>query len=125
MKTICKNCSKVSTVLKIDIKYSPTEQLIKSPLVYCEKPDIKCNIKAIMQVLELNDFYRIIDYFSEIGFSIYCWYWNYEIKKREFKIFSKKEIKQLEITSIGHFSFIDKFLKFISHMKRWTLIIVY
>lgn len=109
VKTICVNCSKVLIVSKIDIKYSPTEQLIKTPLVYCENPDIKCKIKAIMQVLELNDFYKILDYFSEIGFLIYCWYWNYESKKREFKMFSEKEIKQLNISSIGHFSFIDKF----------------
>jgi hypothetical protein len=34
VKTFCENCNKSSAVLDIYIKYSPTEQLIKNPVVF-------------------------------------------------------------------------------------------
>lgn len=94
IKTICENCGKMLIVLNIDIKYSPTEHLINNPLVYCEKPNIKYDSKIIMKVLSKIDFHNILGYLSEIGFNIYCWYWNGNNKKREFKMLSKSEIKQ-------------------------------
>jgi hypothetical protein len=96
VKTFCENCGKVLTVLDIDIKYSPTEHLVRNPLNYCEKPNIKYHSKTISRIWKQNDFYKIICYLSEIGFIIYCWYWNNDNKKRELKMFSKEEIKQVD-----------------------------
>jgi hypothetical protein len=95
VKTFCTNCGKALTVLDIDIKYSPTEHLVKNPLVYCQKPNIKYNSKTISRIWKLDEFHKIIRYLSELGFSIYCWYWNDKNKKRETRIVSTEEIKQV------------------------------
>jgi hypothetical protein len=95
VKTFCINCGKIVTILNIEIKYSSTEHLVKNPLVYCKNPKIKCNNKTIELILETNDFDKMICYLSETGFIIYCWYWNANIKKREFKMVEPKEIKQI------------------------------
>jgi hypothetical protein len=96
VKTICEDCGKASTALGIDIKYSPTEHLVKNPLVYCEKPNIKYNSKIISRVRKQDEFHKIVLYLSEIGFIMYCWYWNDKNKKRELKILYPKETKQID-----------------------------
>jgi hypothetical protein len=93
---LCEKCGKQLNVLDIEIKYSPTENLVKNPLIYCKKPMIKYNSKTISRVLKINELHKIILYLSELGFNIYSWYWNRKNKKREFKEFNKKEIKQID-----------------------------
>jgi hypothetical protein len=97
VKTFCINCGKALTVLDIDIKYSPTEHLVKKPLVYCKKPNIKYSSKTISRIWNPDEFHKIICYLSETGFFIYCWYWNDKNKKREMKMFSPEEIKQMPV----------------------------
>lgn len=96
VKTFCINCGKALTVLDIDIKYSPTEHLVKNPLTYCDKPKIKYNSKTISRILKQNEFYDIINYLSELGFIVYCWYWNDKNKKRELKIISREAVEQID-----------------------------
>lgn len=95
VKTFCVNCGKQLTVLDVDIKYSPTESLVENPLIYCEKPNIKYHSKTLSRIWKQNEFYKIINYLSEMGFIIYCWYWNEENKKREIKVFSTNETNQI------------------------------
>jgi len=95
INTFCVKCDKQLTVLDIDIKYSPTESLVENPLVYCEKPNIKYNSKTISRIWKQNEFHKILDYLSDLGFNIYCWYWNDKSQKREMKIFSITEIKRI------------------------------
>jgi hypothetical protein len=94
VKSFCKNCGKKSTLLNIDIKYSPTEHLINNPLVFCEKPNIKYNSKAISCILNINEFNKILLFLSELGFIFYCWYWNQMDKKRELKLFSMEQVQK-------------------------------
>jgi hypothetical protein len=89
VKTFCVNCGQALTVMDIDIKYSPTEHLVNNPLVYCKEPNIKYHSKTISRILEPEQFHKIIYYLSEMGFILYCWYWNDENKKHELKIISE------------------------------------
>ena len=93
IKTLCINCGKLKTVLDIDIKYSPTDHLIKSPLFYCKNPNIKYNNKTLSHILTLDEFHNNFFYLFEIGLNIYCWYFNKN--KREMKIISKEEIEKI------------------------------
>jgi hypothetical protein len=94
VKCFCVNCKQESTVLAIDIKYSPTDHLVENPLIYCEKPKIKYNGKVISCILKLNELYEIINFLSELGFIIYCWYWDGE--QRQFETLSMEKMQQVK-----------------------------
>lgn len=112
----CYECGKTSTLTTIDIKYSPTKQLIETPIIYCEKPKIryKCkSLNAFWNEDDLNNFLLFLT--NELGYAIYVWYFKRPEKVRIFEKMESINIpkpflhlyitkEKLDISSISDFS---------------------
>lgn len=71
VKTICVDCCKELKILDIDIKYSPTEHLVNTPLIYCEKPNMKITLIIIgILVVLFVCIYAYYGGFKKIEFGI-------------------------------------------------------
>lgn len=105
--TTCTKCSKVSKPISIDINYSPTKELIKNPITFCENPNIKYKIQELTSFWSgenLKDFLQFI--FQDLNLNVYCWFSqhpdnNYRFEKVTFD-------KAMQIITVYH-----KYLAFI------------
>jgi len=69
----CNQCGLRPKTFSLEIKYSPTEMLWQSPLVYCEKPKVKYNTKQISCFWRTEDVAQFIEHLYDIGLQNYCW----------------------------------------------------
>ena len=93
VKTTCVQCGKISKALEIDVKYSPTDHLIKNPLTFCKKPKVKYGrgeMGGYWTISELDNNLRLLE---ELGFIIYVWYWDKAEQKRKLEILSMRKKK--------------------------------
>jgi hypothetical protein len=90
----CEACGKVSFLGGIDIKYSPTERLIKEPITYCAKPKVKYKYKTINALWTKDDFEKFLRFCAEeLGFNLYVFYW--DDKERIFEAVDAKRVADI------------------------------
>ena len=88
----CTKCAKTLIALDMDIKYSPTDCLVDSPLVYCKNPKIKYKTREMNGYWTETEFLSIVQYCHKLEFFIYCWYFDKQTNKRMFKTVSIEEL---------------------------------
>ncbi len=90
----CTVCGKQKKLSEIDIDYSPTSQLFENPITYCEQPKIKYKTYSLGGYWKEEAFRDLIEFLSQKGLWIYCWYWNQTEKKRYVKQTTVDELKK-------------------------------
>ncbi|NML21376.1 hypothetical protein HHL16_10855 [Pseudoflavitalea sp. G-6-1-2] len=97
----CTQCQLEKKAMSVDIDYSPTDQLIDEPLIFCEQPFLKYNLTSISSYWAHNDLKRFISFMAEeLHFNMYCWFWRNADKKRYFEQVSQE--KATEIITANH-----------------------
>ena len=99
--TTCTNCKKTAIRMSVDIKYSPTDQLVSQPITFCENPNLRyklSNYSALWTPCDLERFLRFL--YDELNMTAYdkyaeaAWY----LKPMTFEETIKKTTKRLYIT---------------------------
>ena len=81
--TTCTNCKKTTIRMSVDIKYSPTDQLLSQPITFSENPNLRCklnNFSALWTPCDLERFLRFL--YDELNMTAYdkysktAWYLN-------------------------------------------------
>jgi hypothetical protein len=99
--TTCKECNKTSKAISIDIDYSPTQELIDNPIVFCEKPNIKYKFKELTSYWTGNDLKTFLQFiFTDLKLNVYCWFDQHSDKTRRFEKVSLD--KAIQITTVNH-----------------------
>ena len=91
----CTKCGKQKKLSEIDIDYSPTSQLFENPITYCEQPKLKYKTYSLGGYWKEEAFSDLIEFLSQKGLWIYCWYWNQTEKKRFVKQMTVDELKRI------------------------------
>jgi len=100
--TNCTNCSKVSESLSIDIDYSPTDDLLKRPITYCDKPNIKYKFTELTSFWTEDNFKDFINYmFNGLNLNVYCWFFK---QPENLRFFEKVNFDQaMQIITTHHY----------------------
>ncbi|RZJ53374.1 MAG: hypothetical protein EOO44_08710 [Flavobacterium sp.] len=99
--TTCTACSKVSKPVWIDIDYSPTEELIKNPIHFCEKPNIKYKLQKLSSYWSGDDLKNFLQFiFNDLKLNVYCWFSQHPENKRKFEKVSLE--KAIQIITVNH-----------------------
>jgi len=104
--TTCTSCKKIFKPLSIDINYSPTNQLIENPIVYCENPKLKYKYNQLTSYWAENNLTDFMEHlFKEMKFNVYCWYWQYPENKRYFEKVSFEKAKEIILSNHKYLRF--------------------
>ena len=99
----CTECKKVKVFGKIDIDYSPSQQLFEQPITFCEQPKLKYKTYSIggywtkEALLELTKFIAANQPF------IYLWYWDKTNERRSFSQVSIAELASFLSAEEAHY----------------------
>lgn len=74
--TTCTVCRAEKTQLSFSLKYSPTEHLYETPLVFCPKPRIKYKVSEITSFWTSTDAGQFVNFLSSLRLKITVWYFN-------------------------------------------------
>ena len=92
INTLCVNCGKSSTKETIDIDYSPTNELMETPITYVKQPDIRYKYTEISAFWDKNDLNNFLCFLSkELKMNIYGWYFKQPENIRIFEELSAEE----------------------------------
>ncbi|NDV60023.1 hypothetical protein [Bacteroides sp. 519] len=96
--TTCTQCGKKKEVCSIDIDYSPTSQLMDTPLTFCPKPKIKYKLTQITGYWNNNEVDNLLRFASdELHLNIYAWFFNYNRQLRYFeKLTPERAMQQVK-----------------------------
>jgi len=99
--TKCTDCSNEKKQISIDIKYSSTEDLITSPITFCEQPYIKYDVRDINCYWIQSDLKKFLSFVSAVlNLEIYCWFWQRSDDKRHLEKVSLERAN--EIITVNH-----------------------
>ena len=99
VSTICSNCGKTANRMSVDIDYSPTNELLDTPLTYCKNPKIKYKYSRLSGLWSSADWAKVLKYLTEdLGLTAYYFYW--ENKKRFFKTLSIKQALEIGLLCV-------------------------
>jgi hypothetical protein len=74
--TTCTSCGTEKTQLAFSLKYSPTEQLYETPLVFCPKPKIRYKTSEITSFWTSADAGHFVKLLSSLQLKITVWHFN-------------------------------------------------
>jgi hypothetical protein len=69
LTTHCTGCRKSQRRMSVEIDYSPTKRLLTQPLVPCQNPDIRYDLRELSLYAAAADIARIVKYLGEQGCS--------------------------------------------------------
>jgi len=110
----CQKCNFSQELDLWEIKYGPTDSLLKNPLILCENPIIKYNLSTKNCFWTLQDLIAFLEFLYELKLFIYVRQY-FENKTTIIKILKKDEIA-LQACNSNYYTFI------ISHYKL-TLVV--
>jgi hypothetical protein len=97
----CTNCGKLSKVMFIDFKYSPTLQFLEQPINYCEKPIIRYKYKELNSYWKYEDLKLFLQFMAEdLQLHVYCYYAEHPQNTRHFEKITYD--RAVEITTANH-----------------------
>lgn len=90
--TICSQCGKITSTT-IDIKYSPTEQLLDIPITYCNKPKIKYKYKDLSAFWNKSDLENFLYFITDnLHYKIYVWYFT---QTEQIRVFEEMKVENI------------------------------
>lgn len=74
LHSVCTACAKARRQMRVDVDYSPTEDLITHPLRHCEHPDLRYDLRQLSLYLTPADMASIVGWLGHgQGWSFVCW----------------------------------------------------
>jgi hypothetical protein len=74
LHSVCTACSKTRRQMRVEVDYSPTEDLVTRPLRYCEKPDLRYDSRELSLYLTPADMASLVGWLGNAqGCNFMCW----------------------------------------------------
>lgn len=86
IRGLCSSCGREKSFGSIDLDYSPTQQLLDSPITFCKNPKLKCAVRRLNGYWTKDDCIKFISFLADdLKLQVSCWYWNRSTKSRQFE----------------------------------------
>lgn len=76
----CTACNKQSVAASINIRYSPTAQLIVTPISYCAKPKLKYKYHCLNSYWDRSDNDKLLAFMMNMGYDVYAFYFKNNVR---------------------------------------------
>jgi hypothetical protein len=74
LHSACTACTKARRQMRVEVDYSPTEDLITRPLRPCERPDLRYDLREVSLYLMPGDMASVVGWLGKKqGWSFVCW----------------------------------------------------
>ncbi len=83
IRGVCSTCRRERKIDTVDLDYSPTQDLLDSPITFCPNPRLKCSIRQVNGYWDAGDRLGFLLFMTgDLGLETYCWYWDRETGER-------------------------------------------